>query len=238
MATEQLQTEHDYIDSWVDSPREIIEAAGIEEGTEVIATGMPRARHIGHRENEASSTDRLVSNIFSQYGDKADVKAYEESNGFEVRRAEGRPQWEFPSAREERNENLVVVVEGSDPSVMENFARDPEVHIFAGAVSYTGHELGMENRQSSGKYGRVDEMLSEDFGADTGIVTVENVPYFHDFVSDERDEADFGEYVTTVAEQVDDLYNTVTVVGTSRDPSELAPDQKPEMVYIMGEGRK
>lgn len=231
------QSEHDYVDEWVETPFEIIEKAGIDENSEVVATGMPRAGFLSHRGNEASSADRVISNIFFQYGEDANVKAYRENDGVNVERAAGEPKWKFPSARRGRNENLVVA-EGPDPSIMNAVVRDPDVHVFADAASYTGHEIGHENRQSDEPYGRIEEILSEDLGADTGLVTIKNFPYFHDTAASKREEADFSEYITRVGDQVDDLYEQATIVGGSYDLSEMASDEDPGMIYVLGEGRE
>lgn len=231
------QPKHEYVDEWVDNPSKIIEKTGIDENSEVAATGMPRAWFMSHKDNEASSADKVISNILFQYGEDADVKAYRENDEINVERALGEPKWRFPSGRKGRNENLVVA-EGPDTSVMDSVVRDPDVHVFADAASYTGHEQGHEHRKSEEPYGRVEEILSEDLGADTGLVTIKNFPYFNDIAASERDEADFSEYVTRVGDQVDDLYDQATVVGESYDPSEMASDDDPGIVYVLGEGRE
>ena len=233
----QEKFNHEYVDDWVEGPNEVIEDVGIDENTEIAATGMPRAWFMDHRENEASSADKLLRNVFFQHGTDANVIAYRESDEFNVERALGEPAWKFPEGRQGRNEGLTIV-EGPDASAMENVVIDPDLQVFAGATSYTGHELGQENRQSGVPYGRTDEILTQDLGADTGLVTVNNMAYFHDFGADERDEADFEEYVTRVSDQVDDLYESTTVIGERYDMPEPSEDQAPGMVYVLGEGRE
>jgi|GEM_PF-3997979 len=235
MLTESLN--HDYVEEWVTDPIEAIEMANIDENSEVVATGMTRAWHMPHKDNKASSSDQILSNILHKYGEDADIKAYRESEEYFVDRALGEPRWRFPSARKGRNENLTVVG-GQDPSVLENFTRDPDVHVFADAPSYTGHEIGMEHRQTDESYGRISEILEEDFGAETGIVTIENFPYFTDIAADKRNEADFEEYVTKVDEHVQDLYEHTELVGQAFRPSEVPHDADPGTVYVIGRERQ
>lgn len=234
--TAEARTQHDYVEDWVESPVEMMDAAGIDEDTEIAATGMPRAWFVNHRDNEASSADVILRNVIHKYGDEADVKAYRESDSLNIERASGEPGWKFPSARNGRNENMVIA-EGPDASAIETVVRDPDVHLFADAASYTGHELGHENRQAEEPYGRVEEVLEQDLGENTGLVTIKNFPYFHDTASHKREEANFSEYVTRVADQVDDLYDEATVIGQSMDPEQLDSDTDPGLVYILGEQR-
>jgi hypothetical protein len=234
--TIEAQVQHDYVEDWVESPVEMMDTVGIDEDTEIAATGMPRAWFMSHEDNEASSADVILGNVIHKYGDEADIKAYRESETFNIERALGEPGWKFPTARNGRNENMVIA-EGSDASAIETVVRDTDVHLFADAASYTGHELGHENRQTDESYGRVEEVLEQDLGEDTGLVTIKNFPYFHDTASQKREEANFSEYVTHVADQVDDLYDEATVIGQSTDPEQLNSRTDPGVVYILGEQR-
>lgn len=237
MTDVQNTQEHSYIEEWVKSPEDIIKQANIDEDSEVAVTGMPRAWFMTHRNNEASSADKLISEILHSQGEDADIKAYRESDTTNVERKLGEPGWRFPSGRTGRNENLVIA-EAPTTSIMHSVVLDPDVHVFADAASYTGHELGHEHRQSEEEYGRIQEILQEDLGADTGIVTVKNFPYFHDTGSETRDEADFEEYINRVGDQVDDLYEEATTIGESLSPEDIPEDGNPHTVYVLGKGRK
>lgn len=233
------QKENEVVDEWVQTPHEVMDEAGIEENTEIVATGKPRAGFWSHRDNEAHSADVLLRNVLHQFEDEANVVAYNESEGpARVERKEGEPKWKFPSARKGRNTNMTVVY-AEDPSKVEMATRDPEVHVFADTTTWTGHELGHENRQSDEPYGRIDEVLDTDLGADIGIATIKSLPFFNDIASDQRDEADFDEYVSKVADQVDDLYESSTVIGEDRSygAQETGVERTPNTVYVMGEDR-